>query len=419
MVTTPKAKRSRFPRRLAVVVAVVLFVWVAKPLPVEYYSWKADRQLRRGHDQEDAIPNLEVVVWKSMRYGDPAVALEALEDIILMTRRKAMSEYTLDPEFWLRVVRVALEAEGYWRAANAAERYLELIDESDESRAEVLEMLERARSGRLVQIEAEKDGWADSYAALRERLVAERGEVAGSFADPLASGGYGPEMVVVPEGADFVGLKGDADEACPLEIGHPFAVSRHEVTLGEWDACLDAGGCGGHWPDDLGWGRGDRPVIDVSLRDAEEYVEWLSTETGQAYRLLTDAEWEYAARAGTQTKFYWGDDHHQNMANCWNDWCDDQWRYTAPVASFPPNQFGIYDMHGNVGEFVHFTCEAPDLGFLNWKTEQCELAVSIGLSWNNMATGAWGRGRSCDNWRHMTVGFRVARDMGEQMAEHH
>ena len=400
----------------ALVVLIVVLTWDP---PIERYIHEADRTLRRGHSQEDAIPTLEVVARKSLEAGDPATALEALEDIIFMTRRKRMYEYTDAPEFWLRVVRVALEAEGYWRAANAAERYLELVDESDENRGEVLKLLEQAKSGRLVQIEAEKEKWADLYAALREGLVTERGEFPGIFADPLASGGYGPEMVVIPEGAEFIGLEGDTDGVCPLEIGHPFAVSRHEVTFGEWDVCLDEGGCGGYWPDDLGWGRGDRPVINVSWRDAEEYLDWLSNETGHAYRLLTDAEWEYAARAGTQTRFYWGDDHHQNMANCWNDWCDDEWRYTAPVASFPPNQFGLYDMHGNVDEFVEYTCEGPDHGFLDWKTEHCELAVSIGISWNDVARGGWGREWSCDNWRHMTVGFRVVRDMGEQVVEHH
>ena len=223
-------------------------------------------------------------------------------------------------------------------------------------------------------------------------------------------------MVVIPEGAEFVGLEADSEGVCALEIGHPFAVSRHEITFGEWDACLSEGACGGYWPDDLGWGRGDRPVINVSWRHVETYLDWLSEETGHAYRLLTDAEWEYAARAGTLTTYYWGDDHNQNMANCWKDWCDDEWRYTAAVGSFPPNQFGLYDMHGNVHEYVKYTCEAPDFGILNWKVEHCKLVVAAGMSWNNMAGSTGMRAGTCDDgWNH-TIGFRVARAVSHEMA---
>ena len=81
----------------------------------------------------------------------------------------------------------------------------------------------------------------------------------------------------------------------------------YEVTFAEWDACVEAGGCGGYRPEDEGWGRGSRPVINVSWEDAREYVRWLSGETGEEYRLLTEAEWEYVARAGTQTARYWGE----------------------------------------------------------------------------------------------------------------
>ncbi len=119
----------------------------------------------------------------------------------------------------------------------------------------------------------------------------------------------------MPPGACRIG----DEEVPPVEIESPIAVSRHEVTFAEWDMCASAGGCGGYWPEDRGWGRGDRPVIDVSWRDARAYTAWLSSETGNAYRLLKDVEWEYAARAGTETRFPWGDDHHRNLSNCKND----------------------------------------------------------------------------------------------------
>jgi len=150
-----------------------------------------------------------------------------------------------------------------------------------------------------------------------------------------------PEMVVVP--ASTAGSK--------VSIPQPIAVGKFEVTFAEWDACVAGGGCK-HKPVDRGWGRGKQPVIDVSWDDAtNEYLPWLSKKTGKTYRLLTEAEWEYAARAGTTTKYFWGDDIGKGNANCVG--CGSQWdnKQTAPVGSFKSNAFGLYDMHGNVWEW--------------------------------------------------------------------
>ena len=92
-----------------------------------------------------------------------------------------------------------------------------------------------------------------------------------------------------------------------VAIPAPFAVGVYEVTFAEWDACVRAGGCGGYAPDDEGWGRGSRPVINVSWDDAQAYLSWLSQQTGARYRLLSEAEWEYVARAGSVTARYWGE----------------------------------------------------------------------------------------------------------------
>jgi formylglycine-generating enzyme required for sulfatase activity len=181
-----------------------------------------------------------------------------------------------------------------------------------------------------------------------------------------------PEMTVVPAGSFMMGSLSSepgysADES-PLHkvtIAQPFAVGRFEVTFDEWDACADDGGCNEiqvvaglgrvlkpYKPSDEGWGRGRRPVINVSWNDAKGYVAWLSKKTGKSYRLLTGAEYEYATRAGTQTAYPWGNAIGTNNANCHA--CGSKWdaRETAPVGSFAPNGFGLYDMVGNIEEWM-------------------------------------------------------------------
>ena len=147
-----------------------------------------------------------------------------------------------------------------------------------------------------------------------ERIKLER--VAGSvFSDALSSGGEGPEMVVVPAGTFRMGCLSNDDDCEGDELPvhevaiRSFALSKHEVMFAQWDACVAAGGCGGYRPDDEGWGRGDRPVINVSWDDAQSFVAWLSEVTGHAYRLPTESEWEYAARAGRRDQVQLGERH--------------------------------------------------------------------------------------------------------------
>ena len=182
-----------------------------------------------------------------------------------------------------------------------------------------------------------------------ERLAGEVGKV---FRDCPEC----PEMVVVPSGSFMMGSpsgeKGrDSDEGPVHRVTfeRPFAVGVYEVTFGEWDACVSGGGCGGHRPSDRGWGRGRRPVINVNWKDAQAYVRWLSRKTGEEYRLLSESEWEYVARAGTRAAYWWGDGVGRNRANCSD--CGDSYRYTAPVGSFSANPFGLHDVHGNVWEW--------------------------------------------------------------------
>lgn len=161
-----------------------------------------------------------------------------------------------------------------------------------------------------------------------------------------------PTMVSIPSGRFIMGAKdGYSDEKPPHEVTlSPFKMSATEITFDQYDACVISGGCD-HCPDDNGWGRADRPVIDVSWNDAQQYIGWLNQQTGKEYRLPTEAEWEYAARAGSTHKYSWGNEIGTNQANC--DGCGCQWdeKQTAPVESFTANAFGLFDMHGNVREW--------------------------------------------------------------------
>lgn len=174
-----------------------------------------------------------------------------------------------------------------------------------------------------------------------------------------------PEMVVLPAGSFIMGSPASEEAHLDHEepqrkvtIARSFAVGRFEVTFNEWDACIVAGGCL-HRPDDRGWGRGRRPVINVSWDDiTNEYLPWLSLKAGETYRLLTEAEWEYAARAGTTTPFSTGRTITPDQANfdgffTYGDSARGLSRNkTIEVGSFAPNAFGLHDMHGNVWEWV-------------------------------------------------------------------
>ena len=235
-----------------------------------------------------------------------------------------------------------------------------------------------------------------------------------------------PEMVVVPAGSYRMGspmdeAERDADEG-PVHrvtIDEPFAVGRYEVTFAQWDACHADGGCS-YRSDDQGWGRGNRPVIDVSWNDAQEYVGWLSGETGRAYRMLSESEWEYVARAGTTTRYWWGDDIGHNRANC--NGCGSRWdaRQTAPVGSFSANAFGLYDVHGNVWERVQDCWNDSYVGAQSdgsaWEAGDCASRGIRGGGWQALPryNRAANRGRAWPPSNRALgerTGFRVARSL--------
>ncbi len=236
-----------------------------------------------------------------------------------------------------------------------------------------------------------------------------------------------PEMIEIwPKRYEMrfmMGSKERREEQPPHEvhIQRPFAIGKYEVSFKEYDRfMLATGRKGGEFPPDERWGREDRPVINVTWYAAKDYAEWLSKETGKRYRLPTEAEWEYTARADSTTAYWWGDEIQQdgkvwvNCSPCGSEWDRKQ---TAPVGSFKPNPFGLYDTAGNVWEWVQDCWHddykaAPDDGSA-WESEGCGLRVIRGGSWNDGP----GRLRSAARgWffpvvRNSFVGFRLAQDL--------
>ena len=222
-----------------------------------------------------------------------------------------------------------------------------------------------------------------------------------------------PEMVVVPAGRFRMGGGGiDEKPVHEVMIDYPFAVGKYEVTFAEWDACVAAGGCTHRL--DAYYGRGTRPVINVSWDDAQQYVAWLSRKTDKSYRLLSEAEWEYVARAGSTTQYPWGNDISTNKANC--DGCGSQWdnKSTAPVGSFEANAFGVFDTAGNVWEWVedcyHGSYRGAPADGRAWTSGDCDRRILRGGSWYygprylRSASRIW----SVSGLRNVYYGFRIA-----------
>jgi len=241
-----------------------------------------------------------------------------------------------------------------------------------------------------------------------------------------------PVMMVLPAGTfemgsppDEPGRNRSEGPQHAEEIPHSIAVSKTLVTFNEWDACVMEGGCKGYSPMDAHWGRGKMPVVNVSWSDAQSYVAWLSIKTGQRYRLLSEAEWEYAARAGTDTPFWWGSTISTEQANY--DPVDFPSSFSAPgkylgtptpVDAYPPNPFGLTDMSGNVWQWTldcwneTYTAHAPAHGE-PWLKGDCERRVVRGGAFNNTPNYARSAFRfwQVGDLRAALVGFRVAREM--------
>jgi formylglycine-generating enzyme required for sulfatase activity len=325
-----------------------------------------------------------------------------------------------------------------------------------------LKQAEAARQAAAAKKQAEEEARAkerERVARLEkqredERAKAQREAEAAARRDPALSVKPGsgqsfrdcdvcPEMVVVPADSFTMGSPpgeaGRFDNEGPqrrVTIARPLAVGKLEVTFAEWDACVAAGACK-HNPHDgisrpAGWGRGKRPVINVSWNDiTQQYLPWLSGKTGKAYRLLSEAEWEYVARAGSATRYHFGENGRDlctygNAADLSGKeknpgWtavnCRDGHVNTASVGSFQPNAFGLYDVHGNVWERVQDCWNdnysgAPTDGSAR-ETGDCGRRVLRGGSWDNLRRDLRSalRERVTPDYRDYRIGFRVGRTL--------
>nr|VFK58355.1 MAG: Formylglycine-generating enzyme, required for sulfatase activity, contains SUMF1/FGE domain [Candidatus Kentron sp. TUN] len=241
------------------------------------------------------------------------------------------------------------------------------------------------------------------------------------FYDRLSDGTRGPRMQLIPAGEYPMGSPAGEgeDHEHPqhrVRIAAPFALGRYPVTFAEYDRFCEA--TGRKKPKDNSWGRERRPVIHVSWQDAQDYCAWLSRETGHGYRLPSEAEWEYAARAGAQTRYWWGNEIGTNRANCSD--CGSQWdgKETSPVGSFPPNPFGLHDTAGNVWEWTadcwHGDYQsAPRYGAIWGGADggDCALRVVRGGAWSFKPRYIRSaiRGRFNTGKANNSIGFRLAR----------
>ena len=244
-----------------------------------------------------------------------------------------------------------------------------------------------------------------------------------------------PKMISVPAGSFMMGSPESEqnrwDDEGPrhsVTIGASFSVGVYEVTFAQWNACVDEGGCT-HRANDYDVLDGDHPVIDVSWDDAQEYVKWLSEETGENYRLLSEAEWEYVARGGTSTARHWGESSDRQCAYAngaddaakqeFPDWvtvpCNDGYVYPARVGTYIANKYGVHDVLGNVWEWTQDCWNedyvaAPRDGSA-WTDGSCSYAVIRGGSWDSFPRNIRSAVRYPQGLevRDTLTGFRVAR----------
>jgi formylglycine-generating enzyme required for sulfatase activity len=243
-------------------------------------------------------------------------------------------------------------------------------------------------------------------------------EQGGSRPDEAAEVAASVSMIPVPAGEFVMGTlpaAGFQNGTPPHAVRVPaFRLGATEVTFDQYDAFARAEDR--PLPPDEGWGRGPRPVIHVGWSDVHAFIDWLNAGTGRRFRLPTEAEWEYAARAGSTSLYPWGDAVDHALLNNSVDTGADEWPYTAPVGQFPPNALGLFDMLGNIWEFVqdcrHATYEGAPADGSAWLDGACDSRIVRGGSWGSTSRGVQpaARGAASEYFESMDLGFRLAED---------
>jgi formylglycine-generating enzyme required for sulfatase activity len=273
----------------------------------------------------------------------------------------------------------------------------------------------RARLGNLILV-ALFDCCAGHSLYARDPHTVNSGSATSSFPELFAT--IEQDMVTIQGGKFIMGdaVAKEPSVAKPVHIVsvNSFKMSRYEVTFAQYDAY--AATVGKQLPDDHSWGRGHRPVVEIGWYDAKAFIEWLNQQTGRQYRLPSEAEWEYAARAKSTTDYPWGTTFDPSQANGRGTSGLDVWPYTAPVGSFPPNAWGLFDMIGNVMEW---TADCWNANYVNaptdgsaWLQGSCRKRVFRGGAWAldpeylkvsfRMFVDA--------SFHNQTLGFRLAED---------
>jgi formylglycine-generating enzyme required for sulfatase activity len=228
-----------------------------------------------------------------------------------------------------------------------------------------------------------------------------------------------PQMVAVPGGSFSMGSPPGDRQATEQPVHdvsvRPFSMSRYEIRFDEWDACVKDRGCNGKDAIDQDWGRGAMPAFNVDWNDAQAYVRWLSRKSGKRYRLPTEAEWEYAARAGSRERYSWGSEMQRGHAVCFSE-CGPEADQPSRVGTTTANAFGLHDLHGNLWEWVqdcwHATYDGAPRDGSAWEQAGCTQRTIRGGSWNctSFDVRSTVRGGMPHSIRYNTVGIRVVRD---------
>jgi formylglycine-generating enzyme required for sulfatase activity len=351
----------------------------------------------------------QYVNWRPLRHAD--VRTTAVREAIAHFCEKiveALREPWASPEERRKQQEIGAQqrAEGE-RRAEAAQRAGEQTRRAEAARL-AKEREEQAEATRRVEEEKRRVSAA-------QKADADKADLS-MFRDAL----FAPELVVIPAGEFMMGSsegeEGRYDWEGPqhrVTIGRRFAIGRYTVTFTEYDRFCEA--TRRETPGDEGWGRGRRPVINVSSEDAQSYISWLSQQTRRAYRLPSEAEWEYACRAGTTTRYSFGDAITPKDAN----YADSGLNRTSGVGVYPGNPWGLHDMHGNVFEWVeddwHENYRGAPADGSAWKETKTgsdpRVCMLRGGSWGDNSWDCRSAFRSglVTRFRSSVIGFRVAR----------